>query len=445
MRERMILLFLIFLFIHFSIFSQEEVIPVIKFKDADIKVVLQTIAEKAYKDGKKVNIVISPKVEGLVTVSLENVEWQEALKVILKAYGYGYEWIGDNIILVATLEELAERRKKEVSAKEVEPLETKVFTLNFAKVGNLKEPITKLLTERGRLTIDESTNSLIITDTQSNLEKIKKSLKELDTITPQVLIEAKVIETDLDVTRNLGIKWTIKGTAAGSKRVHLWPFTRKSKSKYMPDNFPNVDTVYSGSNLANVFTFGTLDASQLSVIMEALFEDKNTKIISAPKITTLDNHTATIDVVTQDPVPNYTYNSETGEWEISGFEWKEYGVMLKVTPQINKEGYITLEISPEISDKLSDKTFSAASGSQATIPVIYNQRTSTKVMVKDGETLVIGGLIREKNINDVFKVPILGDLPIIGRFFKYKSKTKEKKDLLIFITPHIVTPGTNVQ
>ncbi|MCK5492180.1 MAG: type II and III secretion system protein, partial [Candidatus Omnitrophica bacterium] len=158
------------------------------------------------------------------------------------------------------------------------------------------------------------------------------------------------------------------------------------------------------------------------------------------KITVLDNETATIKVKTEDPVPNYTYNKDTGSWEISGFEKYEYGVSLEVTPQINQEGYITLDVKPEVNEKLSDKTFTSGSGLETTVPVLTTQKTQTKVMIKDGETLIIAGLIRDKTTDVVKKVPLLGDIPYLGYFFKHKSTTKVKKNLLVFITPTIVTP-----
>ena len=420
------------IFFNLLSFAQENIIKALKFKDVDIKTVLEAIIQKATRDGEKVNIIFSPEVKGLVSVDLENVDWQTALEAVLKTYNYGYEWVGRNIILVDTLENIAERRKKEAETKVAEPLDTQIFILNFAKVKEIKSTVEKMLTPQGRLTCDERTNTLVITDTQSNLIKLEKAIKAMDAITPQVLIEAKVLETDLDLTKKLGINWNISAAVSASKRPHIWPFTTHSENKYLKNSdFPSTT---SG------FAYGTLDASALSAVLEVIFSDQNTKILSMPKITTLDNHTATIDVVTEDPVPNYTYNSETGSWEIAGYDWVKYGVSLEVTPQINREGFITLTVKPVVSENLGDKEFTSSSGAIAKIPKLYTQTTSTKVMIKDGETLVLGGLIRDKVIDTVNKIPILGDLPILGFFFRHKGKTVEKKNLLIFITPKIITP-----
>ena len=435
-------LFFLILLVSLGVMAQEEgLIETLRFKDADIRVVLEAITQKSVRDGKKVNILIAPDIKGLVTVDLSNVDWLTSLEAVLKTYDFGYEWVGKNIILVDTLDNLAEKRKKAQDAKVAEPLDTRVITLSFAKVDDVKDSVQKLLTQRGRYTFDKRTNTLVITDTQSNLAVLEQALRALDQITPQVLIEAKVVETDLDVANKLGIKWNIgtdaEGAAAtlasGAARPHLWPFTQHTDDKYMKDdNWPGADT--------DLFNYGTIDASSFSVALQILFEDTDTQILSMPKLTTVDNNTATIDVVTQDPIPNYSYNAETGSWEIAGYDWVQYGVSLEVTPQINQEGFVTLTVKPNISEKVRDKTFTSASNSEAVLPVLSTQTTFTKVMIKDTETLVIGGLVRDKTTDTINKIPILGDIPLLGYLFKHKAKTVEKKNLLIFITPTIVTP-----
>ncbi len=417
---------------------QEGVIETLRFKDADIRVVLQAITQKATRDGEKVNILIAPSIKGMVTVELERVRWLTALDAVLKTYDYGFEWVGKNIILVDTLENLAEKRQKIADAKVAEPLDTRVFVLRFAKVEEIKDPVSKILTPRGRLTFDKRTNSLVVTDAQSSLGRLEEAIEALDTITPQVLIEAKVLETDLDATQNIGVNWGLSVAASGAERPHTFPFGgNSSTNKYLSSHsFAGDATLPS-----DAFAFGTLNASSLSATLEILFRDINTKILSMPKITTLDNNTATINVITEDPVPNYTYNSEQGAWEISGYDWIKYGVMLEVTPQINREGFVTLTVKPQISENIGTRNFdSGGSASEVEIPILNTQTTNTKVMIKDGETLVIGGLVRDKIEDTVNKVPVLGDIPLMGYLFKHKSKTKVQKNLLIFVTPRIVTP-----
>lgn len=436
MRNRF-MLFMLIAFVSLSVRAEEGFIEALRFKDADMRVVLQAITQHAERDGEKVNILLAPSIKGIITVNLEKVKWLTALDAVLKTYDYGYEWVGKNIILVDTLDGLAEKRKKLAEAKVDEPLDTRVFVLSFAKVEEAKDPISKMLSARGKLTFDKRTNALVITDTQSSLERLGSAIQELDTITPQVLIEAKVVETDLDATQNMGINWSISANISGSQRPHTWPFANNSSNKYINSESFGAD----GTLPTNAFSWGTLNASSLSVALEVLFRDINTKILSMPRVTTLDNNTATINVLTEDPVPKYTYNSESSSWEISGYDWISYGVTLEVTPQINREGFVTLTVKPKISDTVGTREFtSGASASVANIPILSTQTTSTKVMIKDGETLVIGGLLRDKMVDTINKVPLLGDIPVLGYLFKHKSKTKVQKNLLIFVTPSIVTP-----
>jgi len=413
-------------------FAQEEIIS-LNFKDTDIHIVLQALAEKS-----GVNVVATPDVQGTVSIQLKDVPWATALDVLLKTYGYGYEWIDEKIVMVDTLDKLSERRQKEAATKAEAPLHTRVFALNFAKVNEVAGIVGGMLSERGRLTFDTRTNTLVITDTAPQLSSLDKTIRRLDKITPQVLIEAKVLETDLTVTQNLGVNWDLSFGVSGSQRSHTWPFSPISENKYL--NVPTAPTV---SN--NTFTYGTLDASGLAATLELILSDSSTKILSMPKIATADNNPATIKVVTKDPVPKYGMNEDSGKLEISGFEYLEYGVTMNVTPQINDEGLITLLVNPVISDSSGVRNFASGSGSVVAIPILNEQNAVTRVMVRDGDTLVIGGLIKDKNIDSVSKVPVLGDIPGLKYLFRHKGTQVVKKNLLIFITPIIVTPDMDLE
>lgn len=426
-------LFLFFALFNFLLFSQESIkIENLKFKDTDIKTVIRALFENTGK-----SVVFSPEVEGAITIQLKNVDLETALKAILRPYGYGWDKIGENVIFIDTIENLTQQKAKLREKEEEEALEMRTFSLSSAKAEEIKPIIESSLTPLGKISYDTRTNVLVVSDKPSTLDQIEKIIRELDKMTPQVLIEAKIVETDLDITNKLGISWNIEGSVSGSRRAHTWPFTTHSSNKYLRDtDIPAVSSVHS--TLSDVFRYGTLNASELSATLDIIFNDTNTKILSTPSITTQDNNTATINVVTKDPVPNYTYNTDNNAWEISGFEYVEYGVVLEVTPQIHKGGFITLLVKPEVSENLGDKEFTSGSGATAEIPVLYTQTTSTRVTVKNGETLVIGGLVRDKTVDTVNKIPILGDIPLLGYLFKHKNKTVEKKNLLIFITPKII-------
>jgi len=268
---------------------------------------------------------------------------------------------------------------------------------------------------------------LVVTDSSTNMEKIRKIVPNLDVVTPQVLIEAKVIETKLDNSDKLGIDWTAQVTASGAQRPLIWPFPNMAASEFTPSTFP--------TPASTEFKFGTLNLQQFTSILELLSNRTDTNTLSNPRIVTMDNQTASITVGTKWPVAQYTYNSDQAKWQISGWEYQEYGIILKVTPHVNREGYVTMDISPQVSEKAGDVSFDTA-----TIPVLTTQETKTRVMIKDGETLIIAGLIKDKVTDTRKKLPILGDIPLIGLIFQKSEKVTEKTDLLIFITPHIITP-----
>ncbi|MFH1678963.1 MAG: hypothetical protein ABH914_05045, partial [Candidatus Omnitrophota bacterium] len=180
------------------------------------------------------------------------------------------------------------------------------------------------------------------------------------------------------------------------------------------------------------------DATGTQAVLELLFTNSGTDMLSNPRIVTLDNQAASIEVVTLDPTPKWTYNEEQNAYVMTDYRQEKYGIILKVLPQINKLGYVTLTIEPEVSEKSGQKTLSSQ-GLSVELPIIDRQTSSTTVMIKDGDTLIIGGLTKNKTTETVQKVPILGDIPLLGLLFRHKAKEVVKKDLLIFISPKILT------
>jgi len=409
------------------------------FKDADITNVLRILS---YKSG--INIVAGRDVSGPITIRLTDVPWQKALDVILRTYGYAYEREG-NIIRVTTTENL-----------EKEELVTEVFSLNYARAANVPASIEEMLSDRGSVKFDERANLVIVTDIPTNIYKIKQVIGKLDMRTQQVSIEAKIIETTLDKDDNLGINWTTQITASMAKRPTTFPFDRKagggtwyplsdpagasSTSAPIVGTFPsNVGTGFPMALPTN-FTLGTLDFSSLQAVLQILKSRTDTKIISNPRITTLDNQEAKIVVATTFSIPIYERNDSTGNIEVTGYEEKELGIALSVTPQINPEGYIVVKLEPEVSAFLSWDTFTSGNSGTIQAPRFSTRKASTQVMVKDGETIVIGGLIKENIIDTVVKVPILGDIPLLKLLFKKKEKAVDTTDLMFFITVNIVDP-----
>jgi type IV pilus assembly protein PilQ len=300
--------------------------------------------------------------------------------------------------------------------------------------------VEKMKSTRGFINFDERTNALIVRDSESSVELMADVVRSIDTITPQVMIETKVIETDVDNTDNLGVDWGLKVSGTGSALPISFPFVQtggifgKQGSAYVP--------VLSTPSTAPSFTYGTIDATGLTATLQILSSHSNTKLLSNPRVVTLDNQKSIFNVGLEYPLPNYTFNSQTGAEELNGFTYKPIGIIFEVTPHVNNAGLITLDLHPQISSMGPLVTLSAGSTSSAalTIPEINNQETQTRVMVENGKTLVIAGLISDSKVVTKTKVPLLGDIPWLGRLLFSKDNTEiTRKELLIFLTPHIIT------
>ena len=423
------------------------------FQDADIRSVLKVLA---FKSG--VNIVAAPDVTGVVTIQLNDVPWQKALEVILSTYGYGYERRG-NIITVMTVENLKKYRTDSYALQAQESLVSKTFVLSFAKAADVMKVIEKMKSARGFINFDERTNSLIVRDLDSTVELIADVVRSIDTITPQVLIETKVIETDINNTDTLGIDWVLQASVSGAQEPTVFPFTNKqwygtgSNSFLSPlapatlpaaTNFTYTAPAPSLSSSSNPsgFTYGTINASTLSATLTALSNHQNTKTLSNPRVVTLDNEKATFNVGVEYPLPNYTFNSQTGQQEIDGFTYKPIGIIFEVTPHVNNAGLITLDLHPQISaiNQMVTLAQGTSTNPPVQIPEINNQETQTRVMVENGKTLVIAGLISDNKVVAKNKVPLLGDIPWLGNLlFSSTHTTVTRTELLIFMTPHIIT------
>ena len=398
----------------------------VDFREADIRNVLRILA---YKSG--VNIVAGPEVVGLVTIQLTDVPWQQALDVILSTYGYGYDQRG-KIITVTSIENLKKRREDAQLLSDQEPLMTKTFLLNYAKASEVIASVEKMKTSRGSVNFDERTNAIIVRDIPGNIELIGNVIDTLDATTPQVLIEAKIVETTLNNSENLGVDWVVQAGASGTKRPTTYPFTNITDNKYIIDNFPGADETE--------FIYGTLDFSKVQAVLELLRTRTDTNILSNPRIVTLDNKKASIVVGSQYPIPSYVYNEEQARLQVNGFEYKDIGVIFDVTPHVNNAGLVTLDINPRVTDILD---FVTVENTQ--LPRLSNESATTRVMIKDGETLVIAGLIKDKVTDVKKKIPLLGDIPLLGLIFQKSEKEIVKTDLLIFLTPHIITPSERVK
>ncbi len=374
---------------------------------ADIKTVLQTISH--YAD---INIVPGDDVEGDVFVHIKDCPWQEALEVILKAHGYGYrEEYG--MIRVGESKRLLRQELDQKSAKNKEkdllPLKTRVVFVDNSSAEEIGDALKNVVSKRGKIDVDPGSNTLIINDIEENLDKVSAIVKELDTKHVQVNINAKLVEMDVEAKRELGIKWDLLNlhksdvNAIGSAGVdEALPLT-------------------SGTlKIGSVQSWGELNS-----ILQMMEEKNNANIISNPRITTMENREATILVGKEIPliVADEAGNPLT--------ELTKIGIMLKVIPHVNKDRTITLDLHPEVSELQTEST-------QQGGVIIATAEADTRVEVANGETAIIGGLIKKLDTSVRRGIPFLKDIPYLGALFSSSSKSKKKQELVIFVTPTIV-------
>ncbi len=405
---------------------------VIDYNEADIQSVLRTLATKA-----GVNLIMGDEIAGKVTVHLEGVGYEEAMRLIVESKGYAY--VKDkNVARIKTKEAL-----------EAEPLEVRVQTLNYAKAEDVRKTLEPVLTRRGKIQVDTRSNTLIISDTPSNLSKIMPLIVQLDSETPQVMIEAKFVETTKNPQKDLGINWG--GTLLNHTVTAGGSVLDSSKAVSSNPNLVTDDQIkpvsgfqwgkQAGSSMLSPWSAGAavLDAGSARLVFSYLAQDSETELLANPRVVTTDNGKAKIAIATQYPIPNFQFSESSGAFQISGFEYKDIGIVLNVTPRINKNDFVTLEVAPEASSQSGVATL-ASGQSSVQVPIVDTRQALTTVLIKSGNTLAIGGLMRQDTSDKYSKVPVLGDVPGLGVLFRSKSLSKTKRDLLIFLTPTIVTP-----
>jgi type IV pilus assembly protein PilQ len=387
----------------------------VNFPNDEIRNIIRSVAEL-----NDLNVVIPETLVGKVSIKLNQVTWRQVFDVVLEPIGYTYIEEG-NIIKIRSIKDLM-----------TEPMQTQVFLVNYAKASELCPAIVPLVdaVTGGRALVDARTNSLVVTERSSRLKRIEEIVKRLDRPTDQVMIESKFIEVTDTQLNDLGIDWSsLKGLTGTAK---LGQTVTSTYDNNISDAKPALGTDYVRVNSA------VLSMNSFSMVLNALKSDDKVQMMSNPTIVTMNNVPAAIHIGEEYPIPNYQYNEEKGTYEISGFEYKPIGISMDVTPQVNNNGLINLKIKPEISSKNGTVTFGGASG--ASIPIITQRTTSSTVTIKSGYTLAIGGLMQSTTSGTESKVPLLGRIPGLGRLFTNNSDSKDKRNLVIFITAKILDP-----
>ncbi len=417
------------------------------FKDADIQDVLRLIAEVSNK-----NVIAGDDVKGKITMRMVNVPWDQALDIILQTNNLGMVQVG-NIIRIAPMEKLRKEQESQLEAKQkqekLEDLVTRIIPVNYAKADDISKQLKSILTSRGSVNIDARTNSIIIKDVPKVISEAERLVKALDLQTPEVLIEARIVEANTNFTRQLGVQWGTNyqanpayGNATGlsfpntigvgggiirtnptSQPLPLSGGVGSSGSNFMV-NLPAAVGTGSGGNIG--FTFGNLTNSfLLDLQLSAMEQTGEGKVISSPKVTTLDNTQAKIQQGLSIP---YQTVSQQG----TQTQFIDAVLSLEVTPHITANGSIIMKIKAE--KNAPDTSILSASG----VPSISKKEADTEVLVKNGETTVIGGIYQINKSTTVAGVPWFYKIPLIGWLFKNTTNTNTTTELLIFITPRIV-------
>ncbi|WP_429153388.1 type IV pilus secretin PilQ [Aeromonas veronii] len=411
----------------------------LNFQDIPVRTVLQLIA-----DFNNLNLVTTDSVAGNITLRLDGVPWEQALDIILKVRGLDKR-LDNNILLVAPAEEIATREKQQLESRnqvaDLAQLYTEYLQINYAKASEvaalLSSESTKLLSPRGAVSVDERTNVLVVKDTADVISSIKRMLDILDIPVKQVVIEARMVTIDDGFDEALGVRWGVTkndghgNSTSGSIEGNDGSGNNNGSSAINPSPRPSADDRLN-VNLPVTNAAGTLafqvarlaDGTLLDLELSALERENKAEIIASPRVTTANQKPALIEQGTEIP---YEESTSSGATSVT---FKKAVLSLKVTPQITPDNRVILDLT------VTQDTVGQAVGETFAINA---QSITTQVLVRNGETLVLGGIYQQTIKSDISKVPLLGDIPGLGALFRKTSSENKKRELLIFVTPKIVT------
>ena len=401
----------------------------LNFQNIELRAALQQIADVA-----GLNLVASDDVQGSLTLRLKDVPWDQALDLILQAKGLDKR-VKAGVLLVAPAEELAARELLTLESRkqmaELAPLRRELLQVNYAKAADLAKLFQSVTgfegntDERGSVAVDDRTNNIIAYQTGERLEELRRIVAQLDVPVRQVMIEARIVEANVDYDKSLGVRWggRINRGNWGAGGLQK-PLAEGAEPPQSPPSSPFVDVGALGGTSGLGIAFIT-DNLLLDLELNAMEKTGNGEIVSQPKVVTSDKETARILKGTEIP---YQESSSSGATSVS---FKEASLSLEVTPQITPDDRVIMEVKvtkdePDYLNKLND------------IPPIKKNEVNAKVLVKDGETIVIGGVFSNTQSKVVDKVPFFGDVPYLGRLFRRDVLAEKKSELLVFLTPRIM-------
>ncbi|QTN25996.1 type IV pilus secretin PilQ [Rhizobacter sp. AJA081-3] len=426
----------------------------LNFQNIEVRALLQVIA-----DFTNFNVVTSDTVTGNVTLRLKDVPWDQALDIILQAKGLGLRKSG-NVIWIAPKDELAAKEKVDLESKAqisaLEPVRTQSFQLNYAKAEELAKGLsgqggggsnaTKILSPRGSVIFETRTNQLFVSDTPSKLEEVQMMISKIDVPVRQVLIEARIVIADDKFGSSLGVKlgaldlrgqrgglpgYTVSGdtrvTVGGNMNAVAGQTLQTDTLNFSDTSFVTLPAVGQGGYNPASFALSLFGASSnrfLNLEISALEADGKGKVVSSPRVVTADQQKALIEQGTELPYQTATSSGATA------LQFRKANLKLEVTPQITPEGSVMLDV-----DVNKDSVGQATAAGFA----IDTKHVKTQVLVENGGTVVIGGIFEQTDRTDITKVPFLGDVPVLGNLFKTTTKSSQRTELLIFLTPKVVT------
>lgn len=383
--------------------TRGKLIEFYEVHDADVRSVFRQLS--VYSG---VDIVASEAVKGNVTLTVTNKPWNEILGIVCRMTNLSVAVEG-SYIYVVPFEDFNKQKINQATtfqaAQELSPLKREIIKINNAQAKEMMESIQSLLSLRGKVTVVERNNAMIIYDTEDNINQVKQMIKELDVETPQISIACKIIEVSSGAIQRIGVHWGYMDGSAGVSAQHI-----PEKTGFVTGALERI-------------TYGIISPESFSAALEYLFIDNQGEIVAQPQVTTMDNKSARIFMGQQIPVK---YLDEAGNTVV---QMVDAGTELVVKPHISGDGRILMELNPK------KESYTLQDGT----PVINEQSASTNVAVNNGETVVIAGLTSNEIIKSESGIPVLKDIPLIGNLFKKSSKNVDKKDLIIFVTPHIIS------
>ena len=398
--------------------------------DVPIAAVMRQLADQA-----DVDLIMSPLVTGVVTVSLTDVPLGEALQSILDVHGAAYV-PGDSVIRIVPIDQMPDIEDR---------LVTETFQVVHEDVAKVAAALEKFKSPQGSVSYVEGTSYIIVTDTENKIRDIGNLMFKIDGATPQVLVEVRIYDVTSKDNLDLGIEWSagrrtnrdpITGAAINDDIVTINSAGNNAYIESTTD--PSVTAAFAGaSNKTANTTMGFLRAGilnrhiEIDALLRAEKEDINAKLLANPRILVVDNMQAVFDIVTEHP---YIERTITSAGITETVKFKEVGVKLLVTPHITKNKAVRMHIQPEFGIVIGRVTISASD-----VPIVDTRKFDTTAVVKDAQTVVLGGLRKKDTTKQINKVPLLSDLPLLGNLFKFEGETTTNNELVIFITPHILT------